>query len=78
MTATPRSLLPPDTRPDYLPPRAFMGYAVHNRRLVVRVCAWCPDKREAEDWARAKGTPVTHGCCPSCAAEMRKQLTGSE
>lgn len=62
-------------RPDYLPPAAWMGYAVNPKGgFMARICAWCPDKAEAE--AMAGRIPITHGMCPECYQAQVRKLTG--
>ncbi len=33
------------------------------------ICAWCPDKAQAEARAARAGLKCSHGICPECAAE---------
>lgn len=33
------------------------------------ICAWCPDKVEAEARAARAGLKCSHGVCPECAVE---------
>jgi hypothetical protein len=58
-------------------PRAWLGYAgFSDAGPVVRVCAWCPDKLEAEAEAKAAGHVVSHGICPECAQKLMAEQTG--
>jgi hypothetical protein len=58
-------------------PKAWLGYkATTGSRLLVRVCAWCPDHKEAERLADAAGHEVTHGACPSCYQEQLRRILG--
>ena len=58
-------------------PKAWMGYKVtRGPSPLVRVCSWCPDRKEAERQARAAGHEVTHGICPSCFQEQARRITG--
>lgn len=40
----------------------------------VVICSWCPDTVERTRAAGQTGALVTHGICPTCLAEMRKDL----
>jgi hypothetical protein len=51
-----------------------MGTAPRFRRPTVRICAWCPDKGEAEMRAAARGYDVTHGICAACADKLMKEI----
>lgn len=45
--------------------------------LVFR-CSWCGWFRTNEDAERAAtGTPISHGICPKCAAELEQQQVAS-
>ena len=60
--------------PDEIP-LAWMGYAPREgdrKRPCVRVCAWCPDKAQADALAERHGYAVTHGLCPAC---YQKQIS---
>lgn len=39
---------------------------------VARICAWCPDKKQGEEWAQNRGYETTHGICPKCAALFKR------
>ena len=56
-------------------PAAWLGYAPQriagSDLLCVRVCAYCPDKAEAERQAQAAECDVTHAICVPC---YQKQL----
>jgi hypothetical protein len=50
-------------------PRAWLGYAADGKSFcVVKVCAWCPDKAQADKLAGESGLTVTHTICPACYA----------
>ena len=58
-------------------PAAWLGYAVKpTGGFVVRVCAWCPDKAEADRLAHAAGLEVTHCMCVSCYQIQLSDLLG--
>lgn len=56
-------------------PIAWMGYAIVNGQLGVRVCGWCPDKAQADAEAERHGMKSTHGICPSCLEKQNDQLS---
>jgi hypothetical protein len=61
------------------PPLAFMGYKAMNPRtgrVIVRVCAYCPDKEQADAEARSADQEVSHGICVTCYAKQTAALTG--
>lgn len=37
---------------------------------VARICAWCPDKLDADAWAEARGLLTSHGICEACKAQL--------
>jgi hypothetical protein len=49
-------------------PAAWLGYrfAPDRSDVIVRICAWCPDKDEAEREARRLDLDITHAICPAC------------
>ena len=49
-------------------PAAWLGYKIDLRTgdALVRICAWCPDRRQAEAEAKRLNCRVTHGICPAC------------
>lgn len=48
-------------------PSAYMGQATaFLPDRVARICARCPDKAEAEAYAKAQGMECTHGECQAC------------
>lgn len=53
-------------------PHAWMGLAADGR--TARVCAYCPDKTQADRLAAGDGRPVTHGICPACLAVQMPKL----
>lgn len=55
-------------------PAAIMGYASDAGGILVRICAWCPDKVQAERTCRAAGLRVTHGICVDCYARMIRDV----
>lgn len=56
-------------------PKAWLGYKeTPGCRTLVRVCAWCPDRKEAEKLADAAGHEVTHGACPACYQEQLRRF----
>lgn len=61
-------------------PSAWMGYAPRKMagspRACVRICAWCPDREQAEALAEAHGYDTTHGLCPACKQKEMAKLTG--
>ena len=60
-------------------PAAWMGFAprvAHSPRACVRICAWCPDKAEADRLAYIWGYDVTHGQCPACVQRVMAKLLG--
>lgn len=40
----------------------------------VDVCAWCPDKLDADAWARAHGLTVSRGICKTCAPKLATEV----
>lgn len=56
---------------------AWLGYVMdeHAADVMVRICAWCPDKEAAEREARRLCLKVTHGVCPKCYGEQLALLT---
>jgi len=51
------------------PTLAYMGYAYMCQRtckVVVKICAYCPDKRTADRDAVEAGQLVTHSICRVC------------
>ena len=58
-------------------PQAFMGYKRDGGEILIRCCAYCPDKQELDAWAKKKGTKVSHGICPACyQKQLDSRLTG--
>lgn len=59
-------------------PKAWIGYdhLAFERygQLMIVVCAWCPDKQEADTMAQAMGLPVSHGICMSHMQEQLKLI----
>lgn len=48
-------------------PDAWIGLKVDKDwNWTVRVCAYCPSKKEADQEAARLNLPVTHTICPSC------------
>ena len=44
---------------------------------VVTVCAWCKRIKKDGNWIYeepAENAMLTHGVCPECAVELRKQI----
>jgi hypothetical protein len=55
-------------------PAAWMGYAPDPKRFcVVRICAWCPDKKAADELALSSGFEITHSICPGCYQVQQSQ-----
>lgn len=48
-------------------PRAVLGVRPDK---VARVCAWCPDKDAADEWAESRGYEISHGMCDACKNKM--------
>ncbi len=71
-------MLPGSSSIALLPVPAFLGYKPDyvTGTVMVRVCAWCPTKREAELEAARMGARVTHDICPTCSAKLIAQVTG--
>lgn len=58
-------------------PVAWLGYAPHFEAFTcVRICAWCPDKKEADKLAKDAGLKVSHTCCEKCAGEQLRLALG--
>lgn len=61
-------------------PKAFCGYGIDTSRnglgLFVRVCAWCDDKKEMDQWAAERGTPTSHAICPACYQDQLSARLG--
>lgn len=58
-------------------PKAWLGYKPSTSgRPLVRVCAWCPDRAEAERQAREARHDVTHGICPACYYRQLSTVMG--
>lgn len=58
-------------------PKAWLGYSCvpsHRGKAMIRVCAWCPDKRAAEQLAAKYGHEVTHSICEDHFAEQMGTL----
>lgn len=53
-----------------LPPPAMMSLTDN----TVTVCAWCPTKDQADQWAKNRGYSVSHGICPICMAAQMPQM----
>lgn len=48
-------------------PSAYLGQAeAFLPERVARICSRCPDKAEAEAYAKAQGMECSHGECPAC------------
>jgi hypothetical protein len=45
-------------------------------KTVVRVCASCPDKEQADQQARNAGQLVSHGLCFACFEKQMTQIFG--
>ncbi len=41
----------------------------------ARICAWCPDKAEADVWAEAEGLKASHGICLPCQPKLASDVT---
>lgn len=56
---------------------AWLGYALDTSAadVMVRICAWCPDKEAAEREAKRLCVKVTHGICKTCAGRQLELLT---
>ena len=52
--------------------KAFISIDAAHMRAVV--CAWCPDKAEADHWALAHSLSVSHGLCASCRDAFVEQI----
>jgi hypothetical protein len=63
-------------------PAAWLGYrdlsTPREKKFGIAICAWCPDKDEAEAMAKAEGFNVTHGCCESCSQKQIAALLGEK
>ncbi len=61
-----------------LPPKAWIGFdhIAFERygKLMVVVCAWCPDKSKADNMASSMGLPVSHGICQQHVQEQLKLI----
>ncbi len=82
-TSTPTALFhavhrPVNGRRSYLPPRAWLGYKIGERGLLMRVCSWCPPQDRAEAEAFCGNIPITHSCCDVCAARLMREITGEK
>lgn len=56
-------------------PKAWLGYGGFcSRGVVVRICAECPSKAEAERQVREAGMVASHGLCPGCYAAALRRL----
>jgi hypothetical protein len=58
-----------------------MGYAVPESgasRACVRICSYCPDKKEAEDEAERANHDMTHSICPECYNKQLAKLLGEQ
>lgn len=64
-----------DTFPGF---SSFLGFTDKpcNGKRCARVCMDCPDKTQADTWAKAHGYSVTHTYCPACYYKRMNQLTG--
>lgn len=36
----------------------------------AHICAWCPDKVDADAWASARGLKASHGICKACEPKL--------
>jgi len=54
--------------------KAWLGMA---DAFTARICAWCPDKAEADAWAVARGLYISHGMCEGCCAAELGSVAGS-
>ena len=45
-------------------------------RPLVKVCAWCPDKKSREFLARLENpeAQITHGICPACRRRVMAEM----
>jgi hypothetical protein len=63
-------------------PQSFVGYGLDLSRnglgLYVKVCAWCPDKSEMDQWAAQKALKTSHTACPKCYQKQIAELTGDK
>lgn len=41
---------------------------------TARICAWCPDKLDAEVWAEERVLTVSHGICPTCRPRLATEV----
>lgn len=59
--------------PNMKTPKAVMAILHHDSFPggYAKVCAWCDDKKQAEEWAAERGLQVTHGLC---SLHLKKQL----
>lgn len=55
--------------------KAWLGFTADGS--LAQVCAWCPDKVEAEAEAAALGLSVTHGICDACSEKELASVRGS-
>ena len=50
-------------------PRCYMSTRPDG---VVRLCSWCPDIKQGNEWAESRGYEVTHGICKPCADRIKQ------
>ncbi len=48
-------------------PRCYMSTRPDG---IVRLCSWCPDIKQGNEWAESRGYEVTHGICRLCADKI--------
>jgi|HubBroStandDraft_3_1064219.scaffolds.fasta_scaffold23642_3 hypothetical protein len=48
--------------------RAWLGIDFTQSPPLARICAWCPDKKQADKRADSLGVGATHTICPRCQA----------
>jgi len=58
---------------------AWLGYKYDppTADIMIRICAWCPDKSRAETEARRLCLRVTHTVCERCMGEQMQLITES-
>ncbi len=42
--------------------------------MVAQICAWCPDKKTADEIALVRGYELNHTICAACAAKLLTDL----
>lgn len=54
-------------------PAAWLGYSPEFKDgFCVRICAWCPDKPQADALAKAENLGISHSICPSCFQDQQE------